>query len=69
MPTEFYFEIHTLILTEKLQSHFFASHRNTKQSQVHDVIASVGKTPKRWAKYENLPTQNSYSMYTLTMWY
>ena len=59
MPTEFYFEIMYFNFDRKITITLLHSHRNTQQWQVHDVIATVDKTPpyRGSAKSENLPTQ------------
>jgi len=45
MPTEFYFDIKYFNLDGEITITLLHSHRNTQQWQVHDVTATVGKTP------------------------
>jgi len=45
MPTEFYFKIQDFNFDWKITITLLHSHLNTQQRQVHDVTATVGKTP------------------------
>ena len=70
-PLSIIFKFNTLILTEKLRSHFFTVTETLNSDKYNpDVAATVGKTPP-YRAVQNLKSSDAknYSMYTLTMWY
>jgi len=72
MPTEFYLEIQNFNSDWEITITLLHSRRKTQRWQVHDVTATVGKTPPYRAVQnlkKNLPTRKSLSMCTLTMRY
>jgi len=72
MPIEFYCEIQYSNFDWKITTiTLLRGHKNTQQWQVHNVTATVGKTPpyRLVQTLKICPRKKSYSVNILTMWY
>ena len=68
MPTEFYFKIQDFNFDWKITITLLHSHLNTQQRQVHDVTATVGKTPTYkglWKIWKSAYSKKLFYVYTL----